>query len=291
MRRAASARRSARRNHAKASASPACSSERAGAELSTAQVSSKASIRSLAASTSDAEPDAADATSGARDRRPDHDAGRTAMADGDDRPAVLPVSNPRAFFNSAGFRQQGSRAMGSSSARIPSSPPSAAGRRARVDRKLRRGALQQPRRLPFHDASGTAHPVRCRSFPRRSPSRPPEELAKRGPNFLEQEIANASRRAAELDAERDRRQSGDPTRTRARPGRTTAARSRSNADVQTIIRGGRALPRHQLRSGGAAERISTSDDPFRRRSSAYRSPSTGARPRRRTIREPRREEP
>ena len=122
----------------------------------------------------------------------------------------------------------------------------------------------------FTDNSGADHVVRWSLVPAAQPvPLSPEDLAKRGPDFLEQEIAErVSQRAAALDGGGDHRQSG---RSHRRPdqglaGRSPHGRRRHAHRAKDRGRGGRPLPRHQLRP----------DRPAARHADLGRSSSAGA---------------
>ena len=127
----------------------------------------------------------------------------------------------------------------------------------------------------FTDASGTAHPVRWSLIPAAQPVPvPPEELAKRGPNFLEQEIAERIKKGP---------LNWTLSVTVANPGDPTADPSKAWPDdrrkvevgtltVQTIVPEADG-PCRDINYDPAVlpNGISTSDDPFpAARSSAYR---------------------
>ena len=127
----------------------------------------------------------------------------------------------------------------------------------------------------FVDSSGADHAVRWSLLPAAQPvAVSPDELAKRGPDFLEQEIAErSSGGAAALDDGGDRRQSGrSDRRSEPRPGRQTAAPSRSarsSCSRSKPSRTARAATSTSIRPSCRAG-IRTSDDPFpAARSSAY----------------------
>ena len=144
----------------------------------------------------------------------------------------------------------------------------------------------------FTDAAGAEHAVRWSLVPAGNAGRrSPEELAKRGPDYLEEEIAAAGRRgAAALDPGGDGRQSrrsdGGPEQGLA--GGPAHRRGRHAGGAEDRGRGRRPVPRHQLRS----------DHPARRHRRVGRSVPGGPlvglrevlrparRPRRRTIRAP-----
>ncbi len=165
-----------------------------------------------------------------------------------------------------------------------------------MDRQLRRGALQQPRRLPFHRRLREPR-IRCvgRSFPRRSPSPSrPRSWRSAGRTSSRRRSPNASR-AGRLrwTHGRDRRQSGRPDGgpEQGLAGRPPQGRGRNADRADDHPRGGRAMPRHQLRSDRAAERDLDLGRPVPGRAllGLPRLVRPARRPRRRTIREPRRE--
>ena len=133
--------------------------------------------------------------------------------------------------------------------------------------------------------------------PRNLSTLPPEELAKRGTNFLETEITDRIKKPARRVG---RCTSLSPTpairpRTRPRRGLKIVAPSRlARSSVQQIeAEADGPVPRHQLRSDGPAKRHTDvrRSVPRLLAQPLTGSPMTAARPRRKTIREPRREHP
>ena len=125
---------------------------------------------------------------------------------------------------------------------------------------------------------------------------PPEELAKRGPNFLETEIVDRIKSGpARWTMRVTVANAGDQT---VRPkqgvaGRPSQRRGRRAHRPEDRGRGGRSVPRHQFRSDRAAEwhtdlGRSVPRSPLGRPTGF---PTTAARPRKKTTREPPREPP
>ena len=184
-----------RRNHAKGICfTGVFEANGAGSELSRAQVFARGQypvVGRFNLGTADA--NAADATVRVRGlgisiATPDGQEWRSAMID----PPVFTVSTPQGFYELLlASNSKDPNAMKSLPPRIRSSRPSAPGPRTR------RGPAVTPRNgynglnsFVFVDGSGTEHVVRWSLLPAAQPvAISPDDLAKRGPDFLEQEIA------------------------------------------------------------------------------------------------------
>ena len=285
----------------RASASPACSKRTGPGRRSRGpRFSPAASIRSLGRfNLGTADPNAPDATVrvrglGLRISTPDGQEWRSAMIDA----PVFPVSTPQAFYElllaSASkdpnamktFRRRASRVRG----------VRRLGQERALDRQLRGGAVQQPQQLRLRRqfrrrACGAL--VAAAGGASRSPVSP-DDLAKRGPDFLEQEITERVAAAP---------QRWTMVVTVANPGDPTADPSKAWPDRSPHRRGRHAhgaADRSRARTARAA--TSTSIRPSCRPASGHRttrsrprgrppmrSRTTVARRRPRTIREPRRE--
>ena len=270
-----------RRNHAKGICfTGVFEANGAGAELSTAQAFAKGQYPVIGRfNLGTPNPDAADATVRVRGigvliTTPDGQQWRMAMID----PPFFPVSNPHAFYElleASASKDPG--AMGTFAARASRDRRlRRLGEERAVDRQLRRGA-RTTASTPSFSPTPPGPRIRCggRSFPRRSPVPvPPEELAKRGPNFLEQEIAERiKKRPLHWTLSVTVANPGDPT---ADPSKAWPDDRRKvevgTLTVQTIIPEADG-PCRDINYDPAVlpNGISTSDDPFpAARSSAYR---------------------
>ena len=206
-------------------------------------------------------PDAPDATvrvrgMGLRISPPDGQEWRAAMIN----PPVFPVSTPQGFYE----------LLNASKSKDPdamktfvATHPEFAGFGEWATKGPWTGSYAEERynsldSFIFTDGSGTDHAVRWSLLPAAQPvAISPEDLAKRGPDALEQEITERVRGGATaLDIGGDRRQSG---RSHRRPdqgvaGRSPHRRGRHAHRAEDRGRGGRPLPRHQFRSDRPAGR-------------------------------------
>ena len=184
-----------RRNHAKGVCfTGAFEANGAGAELSTAQALAKGTypvVGRFNLATTD--PDAADATVRVRGLgvmidTPDGRQWRMAMID----PPFFPVSNPRAFFEL--LQASSSKDPGAMTAFAGAHPEIAAFGAWAKSAPWTGSYAEEPYNsldaFVFTEGSGAERAVRWSLVPAAQPvAVPPEELAKRGPNFLEDEIA------------------------------------------------------------------------------------------------------
>jgi catalase len=269
-----------RRNHAKGICfTGVFEANGAGSELSTAQVFAKGQypvIGRFNLGTTD--PDAADATVRVRGlgvmvTTPDGQQWRMAMTD----PPVFSVSTPRAFFQL--LQASASKDPGAMGEFAEAHPEIAAfdgwAKSAPWTGSYAEERYNGLNAFLFTDASGTERAVRWSFVPAARPVPvPPEELAKRGPNFLEEEIVQ-------------RIKSG-PLRwtmavTVANPGDPTADPSKAWPDDRRTVEVGTLTVREIIPEADGPCRdinydpavlpsgIATSDDPFpAARSSAYR---------------------
>ena len=252
-----------RRNHAKGICfTGRFESNGGGSALSRAQVFTRGQYPALGRfNLGAADPNAPDATvrvrgMGLRISTPDGQEWRTAMIN----PPFFPVSTPQAFYE----------LLVASASKDPSAMRTFAGAHPEIaafgawaKSAPWTGSYAEERfnslnAFIFVDGSGAEHAVRWSLLPAAQPVPvSPDELAKRGPNFLEQEIAERVR--------------GGPLRwtmvvTVANPGDPTADPSkawpedRRTVEVGTLIvqqieaGAGRPVPRHQLRSDRPADR-------------------------------------
>ena len=252
-----------RRNHAKGVCfTGVFEANGAGAELSRAQALARGQYPALGRfNLGTPDPNAPDATVRVRGMglmitTPDAQEWRMAMIN----PPFFPVSTPQAFYD----------LLIASASKDPNAMPTFAKANPEIA-KFGDWAKSAPwtgsyaeerfnglNSFIFTDNSGGEHAVRWSLLPAAQPVPvAPDELAKRGPDFLEQEIAERVRGGpAALDHGGDRGQSGRSDR---RPEPTLAAgpphgRSRNADRGQDRGRAGRAVPRHQLRSDRPAER-------------------------------------
>ena len=269
-----------RRNHAKGICfTGVFEANGAGAELSTAQALAKGAYPVVGRfNLGTPNPDAADATVRVRGlgvmiTTPDGQEWRMAMID----PPVFPVSTPRAFYEL--LQASASKDPGAMGAFAKAHPEIAAfGGWAKSAPWTGSYAEERYNGLDafiFTDASGARRAVRWSLIPAAEPvAVPPEDLAKRGPDFLEKEIA-------------ERIKSG-PLRwtmivTVANPGDPTADPSKAWPDDRRTIEVGTLTAQAIIPEADGPCRdinydptvlpngMATSDDPFpAARSSAYR---------------------
>ena len=246
----------------RASASPASfEANGAGSALSQAQVFARGQYPALGRfNLGTPDPNAPDATvrvrgMGLRISTPDGQEWRSAMIDA----PFFPVSTPQAFYE----------LLLASASKDPNAMKTFAGAHPEIaafgawaKSGSWTGSYAEERfnslnSFVFADSSGAEHAVRWSLLPAAQPVPvSPDDLAKRGPDFLEQEIAERVR--------------GGPQRwtmvvTVANPGDPTADPSkawpddRRTVEVGTLIvqqieaETGRPVPRHQLRSDRAAD--------------------------------------
>jgi catalase len=269
-----------RRNHAKGiCVTGVFEANAAGSELSTAQVFAKGEYPVLGRfSLATPNPDAADATVRVRGlgvmiTTPDGQQWRTAMID----PPFFQVANPRAFFK---LLQASASKDPDALGKFAEAHPEFAAFRACATSAPWTGSYAEERYNGLNsfivtDSSGNDHAVRWSLLPAAQPVPvPPEELAKRGPDFLEIEIA-------------DRIKNG-PLRwtmlvTVANPGDQTADPSKAwPEDRRSVEVGSLIVQKIEPERDGPCRDINfdpavlpngirTSDDPFpAARSSAYR---------------------
>ena len=269
-----------RRNHAKGICfTGVFEASGAGSELSTAQVFAKGTYPVVGRfNLATADPDAADASVRVRGlgvmiTTPDGEQWRMAMID----PPFFPVSNPHAFYEL--LRASASKDPGAMGAFAQAHPEIAAFGGWAKSAPWTGSYAEEPynslNAFVFTDASGASHAVRWSLVPTAKPVPvPPEELAKRGPNFLEDEIAE--------------RIKGGPLRwtmvvTVANPGDQTADPSKAWPDDRRKIEVGTLTAQAIIPEADGPCRdvnydptvlpkgMTTSDDPFpAARSSAYR---------------------
>ena len=252
-----------RRNHAKGICfTGVFEANGAGSELSRAEVFKRGSYPVLGRfNLGTPDPNAADATVrvrglGMRITTPDGQEWRSAMVD----LPFFPVSTPQAFYTL--LRLSGSKdpnAMKDFAAAHPEFATFGAwAKSAPWTASYAEERYNGLNTFLFTDSSGKAHAVRWSLLPAAQPvAVSPADLAKRGPDFLEQDIAErVAWRAAALDLGGDRRQSG---RSDGGPEQSVAERSprhRRGHARRAADRGrtGRPLPRHQFRSDRPAGR-------------------------------------
>jgi len=269
-----------RRNHAKGICLTGIfEANGAGSELSTAQVFAKGEYPVVGRfSLATTNPDAADATVRVRGlgvmiTTPDGQQWRMAMID----PPFFQVANPRAFFEL--LKASASKDPDALGKFAEAHPEFAAFRGWAESAPWTGSYAEEPynslNAFVFTDRSGAPHAVRWSLIPAARPVPvPPEELARRGPNFLEEEIA-------------ERIKSG-PLRwtmvvTLANPGDPTADPSKAWPDDRRKVEVGTLSARAIIPEADGPCRdinydpavlpngIATSDDPFpAARSSAYR---------------------
>ena len=272
--------------------------ERSGSALSQAQVFARGQYPALGRfNLATADPNAADATvrvrgMGLQISTPDGQEWRTAMIDA----PVFPVSTPQAFYEL--LLASGSKDPNAMKTFAAAHPEFAAfgawAKRAPWTGSYAEERYNSLNSFIFADNAGAEHAVRWSLVPAAQPVPvSPDELAKRGPNFLEQEITErVARRAAALDHGGDRRQS---RRSDRGPDQGLAGGSPHGRGRDAH----RAADRSRARTAHAA--TSTSIRPFCRRASGHRtihsrphgrpptrSHTTVARRRPRTIPEPQR---
>ncbi len=269
-----------RRNHAKGICfTGVFEANGAGAELSTAQALAKGQYPVIGRfNLGTPNPDAADATVRVRGlgvliTTPDGQQWRMAMID----PPFFPVSTPHAFFEL--LKASASKDPGAMPAFAAAHPEIATFGGWAKSTPWTGSYAEEPynslNAFLFTDSSGARHAVRWSFVPAAEPhSVPPEELAKRGTNFLEDEIAQ--------------RIKGGSLRwtmavTVANPGDQTADPSKAWPDDRRKIEVGTLTVQAIVPEADGPCRdinydptvlpkgISTSDDPFpAARSSAYR---------------------
>ena len=269
-----------RRNHAKGICfTGVFEANGAGAELSTAQAFAKGQYPVIGRfNLGTPDPDAADATVRVRGlgvmvTTPDGQEWRMAMID----PPFFPVSTPEAFFEL--LKASASKDPGAMGTFAAAHPEIAAFGGWAKSAPWTGSYAEEPynglNAFLFTDGSGANHAVRWSLVPAAQPVPvPPEELAKRGPNFLEEEIVQ-------------RIKSGPlrwtMTVTVANPGDPTADPSKAWPDDRRKIEVGTLTVQAIIPEPDGPCReinydptvlptgISTSDDPFpAARSSAYR---------------------
>jgi catalase len=269
-----------RRNHAKGICfTGVFEANGAGSELSTAQVFAKGTYPVVGRfNLGTPDPDAADATVRVRGlgvmiATPDGEQWRMAMID----PPFFAVSNPEAFYEL--LKASASKDPGAMGAFAQAHPEFAAfGGWAESAPWTGSYAEEQYNGLNafiFTDASGASHAVRWSFVPTAHPVPvPPEDLMKRGPNFLEDEIAERIRGGPLL---------WTMVVAVAHPGDPTADPSKAWPDDRRKIEVGTLIAKAIIPEPDGPCRdvnydptvlpngISTSDDPFpAARSSAYR---------------------
>jgi catalase len=183
-----------RRNHAKGVCfTGVFEANGAGSELSTAQVFAKGTYPVVGRfNLGTPDPDAADATVRVRGlgvmiTTPDGEQWRMAMID----PPFFPVSNPRAFYEL--LQASASKDPGAMGGFAQAHPEIAAfgdwAKSAPWTGSYAEERYNSLNAFVFTDASGASRAVRWSLVPAAQPVPvPPDELAKRGPNFLEEEI-------------------------------------------------------------------------------------------------------
>ncbi len=252
-----------RRNHAKGICFTGIfESNGAGTALSQAQVFARGQYPALGRfNLGTPNPDAPDATvlvrgMGLRIATPDGQEWRTAMIN----LPFFPVATPQAFYDlllASGSKEPD--AMKTFAAAHPEFAVFGAwAKSAPWTGSYAEERYNSINSFVFTDPSGADHTVRWSLLPAAQlVSISPEELAKRGPDFLEQEITQrVACRAAALDLGRDRRQSDRSDR---RPEQSLARRpphrpGRHPHRAADRTRGRRPMPRHQLRSDRPAQR-------------------------------------
>jgi catalase len=184
-----------RRNHAKGICfTGVFAANGAGSELSQASVLARGQYPVLGRfNLGTPDPDAPDATVrvrglGLRITPPDGQEWRSAMIN----PPVFPVSTPQAFYEL--LRASGSKDPNAMQAFATAHPEFAAfadwAKNGPWTGSYAEERFNSINSFVFVDGSGTAHVVRWSLLPQAKPvAVSPEELAKRGPDFLEQEIA------------------------------------------------------------------------------------------------------
>jgi catalase len=268
-----------RRNHAKGICfTGVFESNGAGAELSKAQVFAKGQYPALGRlNLATPNPNAADATVrvrgiGLQISTPDGQEWRSAMID----PPVFAVATPQAFYElltASGSRDP--KAMKSFAAAHPEFGAFVAwAQSAPWTGSFAEDRFNSLNSFVFTDASGTDHTVRWSLLPAAQPvAVPPEELAKKGPDFLDQDITQ--------------RVAAGPQRwiltvTVANPGDPTADPTKAwPADRRTVEVGTLVVQKIETEPDGPCRDINfdptvlpdgirTSDDPFpAARSAAY----------------------
>ena len=184
-----------RRNHAKGICfTGAFEANGAGSALSQAQVFARGQYPALGRfNLGTADPNAPDATvrvrgMGLQITTPDGQEWRTAMINA----PVFAVSTPQAFYELLRARRARPRRDEDIRCRAPRVRAiRRMGRQRALDRQLRGRAIQQPQQLRLHQRF-RRRSTRCdgRCVPAAQPvAVSPDDLAKRGPDFLEQEIA------------------------------------------------------------------------------------------------------
>jgi len=268
-----------RRNHAKGICfTGVFEANGAGSELSQAQVFTRGQYPVLGRfNLGTADPSAPDATVrvrglGIRISTPDGQEWRSAMID----PPMFPVSTPQAFYEL--LRASGSKDPDAMKTFAVAHPEFAAfgdwAKNAPWTGSFAEDRFNSLNSFVFVDNSGTEHVVRWSLLPAAQPvAVSPDELAKRGPDFLEQEIAQRVANAP---------QHWTMVVTVANPGDPTADPSKAwPADRRTIEVGTLTAEQVQAERDGPCRDVNfdpavlpsgmrTSDDPFpAARSAAY----------------------
>jgi catalase len=268
-----------RRNHAKGICFTGIfESNGAGSALSKAQVFSRGQYPALGRfNLATPDPNAADATVrvrglGLRLQTPDGQEWRTAMID----PPVFPASTPQSFYDL--LLASGSKDPNAMKAYVAAHPEIAAfgawAASAPWTGSYAEDRFNSLNSFLFVDNSGAEHAVRWSLLPAAQPvSVSPEDLAKRGPDFLEQEITERVRRGP---------QHWTMLVTVANPGDPTADPTKAwPEDRRTVEVGTLIVQQIEAEPDGPCRDINfdptvlpvgirTSDDPFpAARSSAY----------------------
>ena len=189
-----------RRNHAKGVCfTGTFEANGAGSELSRAQAFAQGQYPALGRfNLGTPDPDAADATVRVRGlslsiSTPDGQEWRSAMINA----PIFAVSTPQGFYDLLVASEQQGPECDADFRRRPSRDREfrRLGEERALDRQLRGRAVQQSQQLCIHRQFGRAeHAVRWSLAPKAQPvAVPPAELAKRAPDFLEQEIAERIR--------------------------------------------------------------------------------------------------